>query len=296
MEENKNPKYVPEEETASGLPEFSDPSNPEVSEESENFDESEDADSWDEADADEEAEDGTFDPGQRREEAELERAAKKKKKKIMLIVLAVVTVLGAVGFVLDNYSVQIAGFFQQLTSKKKAGGPTMMYSDTLISYPFVKTNYDLDPTQDEVYMGLDRQLWYKNGAQSVGISLDGTEYDDFSDNSAVRFFVQYFKTVIAGDVETYNTYFTDRYYKTNEPHLRFAPQMLYDIHVVQLSQTANNDGTSTWSFNVDYKIHRNDGTFRNDIPSDGAKKLLFSLVEDRDGTVLIDAIDYYRTK
>ena len=66
------------------------------------------------------------------------------------------------------------------------------------------------------------------------------------------------------------------------------------MHVEELSETVNNDGSTVWMFNVEYRIMKNDGSFRNDIPSDGSKKLLFTLIGGADGIVRIDAIDYYR--
>ena len=64
----------------------------------------------------------------------------------------------------------IAGLF----SRKKAAhsGPTSMYSDELRSYVFYPSDYSLDPTKDEEYMGLDRQLWYHAGGVGVGGPLE----------------------------------------------------------------------------------------------------------------------------
>ena len=119
--------------------------------------------------------------------------------------------------------------------------------------------------------------------------------DEMNDyNEAVRFFVEYFETVIAGDVDTYNSYFSDEYYKIYEPYSLFAPQMIYDIEVEQLSEKINSDGTTDWTFNVKYKIYKNDGTFRNDIPSDASKTLYYELSADKNGNVLIDYITYYK--
>lgn len=166
---------------------------------------------------------------------------------------------------------------------------TSMYSDRIVSYSFYPTDYDLDVTADEEYMGLDRYVHYKTGSETFTIT-DGN-YSAY--NGAVVFFGQYFETVIAGDADTYNTYFSDLYYETNAPHERFAPQMLYDIQIEMLSQDPQNDGSTLYAFDVAYKIHRNDGTFRNDIDSDASKKLYFELYEDKDGTVKIDRITYY---
>ena len=209
--------------------------------------------------------------------------AKKQKKRKMLIGIIVVTLLGAVSWILlENPQI-----FERNTKSEK---PTSMYSDTLYSYSFYPTDYDLDPTKDERYMQYDRYVYYKNGAVSQAI-LEGEEE---AYGPAVKFFTDYFKTVIAGDAETYNTYFTERYYEDYEPYVQFAPQMLYNIQVEQLSEVMNNDGTSEWTFNVTYMIHRNDGTFRNDLDSDSSKKLFFELIGYPDGTVKIDNISYYK--
>ena len=70
--------------------------------------------------------------------------------------------------------------------------------------------------------------------------------------------------------------------------------MLYDLLIEQLSEQSNDDGSTVWGFNVSYKIHRNDGTFRNALPSDASKKLYFELIGTRDGEVKIDRVTYYK--
>lgn len=207
---------------------------------------------------------------------------KKARKKKMLIGIITVTLLGALSYVLlEN---------PQIFEGKKEERVTSMYSDELYSYVFYPTNYDLNPEDDELYMQYDRYVYYKKGNVSEAI----VEGEENNYGSAGKFFVDYFKTIIAGDAETYNTYFTDKYYETNKPYDRFAPQMLYNIEVEQLSENANNDGTTVWTFNVKYMIHRNDGTFRNDLDSDSSKKLFFELIGYADGTVKIDRITYYK--
>lgn len=222
-----------------------------------------------------------------KEPSKLTPEEKNRNRKRLLIIIGIVTLLAVVSYVLTSYP----GLFENLFKpRNKNTSPTSMYSDRLYSYVFYPSDYDLDVYADDEYMQLDRYIHYKNGNVTVG--LDDEELE--SANNAVRFFAEYFETVIAGDAETYNTYFTDAYYKDYDPYVRFAPQMLYNIEIEQLSETNNADGTTEWTFNVSYMIHRNDGTFRNDIPSDAAKKLFFSLVEDRSGTVKIDYITYYK--
>ena len=137
-------------------------------------------------------------------------------------------------------------------------------------------------------MGLNRYLYYTNGPETIAVT-DG-DYAQYG--ATVAFFGQYFETVIAGDTDTYNTYFTEHYYETNAPHERFAPQMLYNLNVTKLWEELEDDTVTRYAFDVTYMIHRNDGTFRNDIDSDSSKTLYFELVEEND-VVKIDRITYY---
>ena len=207
---------------------------------------------------------------------------KKRNKKRVITGFVVLCVLGMISAVcLQNP--------QWFELKTEAPSNTSMYSDKIVSYTFYPTDYNLDVTADEVYMGLDRYVYFKNGNETIAI----TDGDYAAYNPAVEFFGTYFETVIAGDAETYNTFFSDLYYETNKPYVQFAPQMLYDIRIEMLSNDPQNDGTVLYAFNVEYKIHRNDGTFRNDIDSDASKKLYFELYEDKEGVVKIDRITYY---
>ncbi len=208
---------------------------------------------------------------------------KARQKKRILMGMGALCVVGLVSAV----CLQNPQWFE--VERETSTGPTSMYSDRLVSYAFYPTDYDLDVTADETYMGLDRYVYFKNGNETIAI----TDGDYAAYNKAVEFFGTYFETVIAGDWETYNTFFSEPYYETHEPMHQFAPQMLYDIRIEMLSQDPQNDGSTLYAFNVEYKIHRNDGTFRNDIGSDASKKLYFELYEDRDGVVLIDRVTYY---
>ena len=222
-------------------------------------------------------------------EQDLHKLNKKKKKKKLIIAIVIVSILSAISYVI-TYAPEVLDDLSSLLVKKQDKiPPSRMYSDEIVSYLFPPSNYGLDVTTDEWYMQLDRAVHYKNGNVSeMVLEEDMNDY-----NGAVRFFVEYFATIVAGDVDTYNSYFTDAYYEIYEPYLIFAPQMIYDIEVEQLTEKTNSNGTTEWTFNVSYKIHKNDGTFRNDIPSDASKLLYYRLIADKNGEVKIDYITYY---
>lgn len=155
------------------------------------------------------------------------------------------------------------------------------------SYIYYPIDYDLDINSVPEYLELDRGVHLKNGAETLLVTADNAD----SMGEDARFFVQYFETVVNGDYNRYNKLFTENYYKTNEPYYSFTSQMIYDILVEKLNEKEDG-GVTTRSYNVSYKIYRNNGTFRNDIGSDGSKTLYFEL-NDSQGTLLIDRISYY---
>jgi len=210
--------------------------------------------------------------------AQNKRGRNKKKVIIGFVVLCTVCIVSII--LLQNpHWLSLSYWDQDVTS---------MYSDKIVSYDFYPTDYTLDVTADEEYMSLDHSLYYTFGNETMGLTPE--EYADYG--PAVSFFGNYFQTIIAGDAETYNTFFTDNYYKTNKPYAMFAPQMLYDMRIVKLREEAKDDGTTIYAFNVEYKIHRNDGTFRNDMGSDASKVLYYELI-GYNNVVKIDRITYY---
>ncbi len=206
-----------------------------------------------------------------------------KKKKTIIVVFAVLCVLGAVSWYLVYGNPDIL----KGAADKAEDGIIAMYGGTK-SYDFYPADQAPDVDDVRQYNGLDRQMYYTNGAETFAVYEE--DLDSYGDD--VKFFFRYFKTVIAGDHKTYNSeFFTDDYFEENEKTCDFTPQMLYDIHVEKLTLPADSGKIET-CYNVSYKIFHNNGTFRNDIGSDGSKTLRFYLTE-KGGKVLIDRIEYY---
>ncbi|MBE6708026.1 MAG: hypothetical protein E7578_02135 [Ruminococcaceae bacterium] len=200
------------------------------------------------------------------------------KRKKRALIFAVSSVVLAI---VCGISLLLISFFEGKEEKK----PTNMYSDELHSYIFYEPDYDLDVTTVDEYMELDRLLYYKNGAEEYGIDGDAEKY-----GADIVFFQKYFEIVIEGRWEEYNELFTDHYYETNEKKNRFAPQMIYDMHIEKLWE--KDETEDRLAFNVSYRIYKNNGTFRNDIDSGASKVLYFELVIEN-GEYKIDRITYY---
>ena len=203
-------------------------------------------------------------------------ASKKKTKKRIIVGISIFLVIGIISGVLL--------YFEPWNMGPKKD-PIGMYG-SMKSYNNYPADYDLDVTSVPEYMDLDRNVYYMKNGEEVIITFNPDNDPD------QNFFLRYFEIVINGKYEAYNKLFTDNYYKTYEPYVRFTPQMLYDIHIEKLGEQYSG-GRTTYKYNVSYKIYHNTGTFRNDIGSDGSKTLYFELVEEN-GTILIDNINYYK--
>jgi hypothetical protein len=137
-------------------------------------------------------------------------------------------------------------------------------------------------TRDE-YAQLDSRVHISDPSTGATYSLE--EEDLASAEPYARFFYDYFEAVIAGDNESYATYFSDDYLAAVALPEDFTPQRIYDIRVTPYQEDTERGS----AYLVDYKILRNNGTFRTDVGSNASRTLVIYLVET-DGTLHINEI------
>lgn len=220
-----------------------------------------------------------------KDSAATDKKAKNKKKIAVLSAFLALCVLGAVSFIL-LYCIPEKDINPMFDSEKQEE-IIGMYGSTQ-SYIYYPIDHNLQVMNEREYLDLDRSIYYTKGAETIAL----TEEDFANQTADVQFFQNYFNLAIMGEYEAYNALFTENYYKSNEPYYSFTQQMIYDIKIEKLGEGTVR-GMNSYSYNVSYKIHKNNGTFRNDIGSDGSKTLNFTLV-DQEGSILIDTIDYYK--
>jgi hypothetical protein len=83
-----------------------------------------------------------------------------------------------------------------------------------------------------------------------------------------------------GDVDTYNSLVAE-----SEQREDFTQQQLYDIKITKESEeniTTENGVCVRYRIKVEYKIHENNGTYRNTIESDVSRPQIF-IVNDSTG-------------
>lgn len=208
--------------------------------------------------------------------------SRSKNKKRVIILICVLSVLGIASSVMlqnfDRFTRIVTG--KNVDEDQKENNESKFY--------FYPVDFTRDVTKDDVYMSLDRDIYFKQGGETI--CLADEDPNTFTED--LRFFYRYFDSIIEGDAETYNSFFTEYYYETNKPLLPFAPQMIYDIMIEKLGQIDNDNGDIFYTYDVIYKIYQNDGSFRRDMDSDSSRRLCFYLVQ-KNGVVKIDSINGY---
>jgi len=162
--------------------------------------------------------------------------------------------------------------------------------DATINFDFYPADYSEDIFKDEQYLTLieDGILEYDDNASMIS-SVTPENAREHGDS--VKLIVDMVYSAIHGDAETYNRYFSNKYYENNAPKEAFTKQKIYNGRITFFSSsTVAENGTSysVYEYKLTYNIYENNGTFRKDI-GDGAKTQCV-VITDREGKLLIDSI------
>lgn len=140
--------------------------------------------------------------------------------------------------------------------------------------------YEGDIFEFGEYLALDRSISYFDGYVYRSIE----ENDEESFDRAVLFLRDFIVIMTRGDVAAYNASFTE------DPHAEsFSQQMIYEA-VICYESDGVDGGDRLILYRLEYKIHRNDGTLRRDVGSDGMRPQ-WALVRVKDnGAVSIESL------
>ncbi len=201
-----------------------------------------------------------------------ETNGKKLKKRILIAIivsLCLVPVLFGISYALDVY---------ENKKNNETDGP--------IDFDWYEADYDEDIFQNEDYVKLTEYgfILYTDGSVTIGIERENSK--NYGDD--VEFMVDYLYSIIEGDHEKYNSFFSDSYYKNHQKKDRFTMQKIYNVSLEKELVTKKDTGETEYTFILSYKILENNGTFRNDI-GDGSKRQYITFT-DRDGVYLIDSV------
>lgn len=221
-------------------------------------------------------------------------AAKKRKNALKKGVLAVCTAFVVLGILCGA----LAGIRHALRKEKTEPAPKTPALAGKNYINFYEPDYGTDIFTDKDYLAKNRTIRYVIPHQSGNSSLVLDEYKPEELTEGQRFFVRYFDALAHGDTDAYHTFFADEYvndpagFETHPTDRVFPMQRVYDITVTELGRTSPTDTSYTYNgvpavfgvYEVRYKILKNDGELRYDLPEDGENPLVFELVSTGVGT------------
>ena len=144
-------------------------------------------------------------------------------------------------------------------------------------------SYDENIFENKAYIEFQRDLIYAIGGVEQIYSYD--EIDEV--DGECKFFLSYFQSVINGEYEKYPDFFLEGALK-EEP--KFTMQMIYEPYVKFHSESKDEvDGEEVLlrNFIVQYKIFKNNGTFRKGVSSNTAIPQIYQLIKLDDGSFKI---------
>lgn len=202
-------------------------------------------------------------------------------------------------FLYDMISETLIGYFPWLRNILDDGAGNE-YQGNDFDYIFYPADYDYNIMKDPEYLGLDRKIYYFASPDQYGTKLELNETNYDKQAVGVTLLCEMVESIILGDAEAYNACFSDYYFehKGVEPDPGFTMTQLYNIQITNFGQKKVSDrklGEYTeYHFVLQYAIHKNNGTFRSDIRSDGSAAT-YIIITDRNDELLIEDmfLNYY---
>ncbi len=209
---------------------------------------------------------------------------KKKTKKILIISLVVIAIVSLGLYLL---TLIIPKIYQMIKPEE---------TELIAEYSFYEADYDEDIFEDEYYMSLikDGVLEYDDNSS---FKTTITQEDAYSYGEGVGVITDMVYAAINGDADTYNSYFSSKYFETNEPKSAFTMQKIYDGEIIYFSGKTVTEGDVTYTryvYELRYSILENNGTFRKDMGD--WQRPQYVVITDREGKMLIDGFMYEKTK
>ena len=205
-----------------------------------------------------------------------QKASKSTKKRLIIVLISVLVAL------LLMYTLTL---LIPLIEPDNSG----VTEEATADFIFYEPDYSLNIFEDEDYMAkiANGIFVYDDGFSAT--TVDKTNANDYG--APVKLIVDALYSVIEGERDEYNGYFSKKYFESNDPKDRFTMQKIYNGSIEYYSEdsVSDKDGTYTsYTFKVKYYIDENNGTYRKDI-GDGAKTQYIT-ISDREGKLLIDSV------
>lgn len=202
-------------------------------------------------------------------------AAAKKNKKIIFIVFGITVAILVVLSV-------IVGILQ-----KSDTGPDVETWGTVDPSLLHETkDEDFDIMEYDAYLSLNRTITYFESNMTV--SVDDSTVSSYDEGFQLMY--ELVKCMIAGDNEGYNFYV----YPKDEQEEPFTQQQIYDVVLTRQSYTQKQGESGSYTeivYKLEYKIHENNGTFRNDIEPDASRPQYFVINNSMGDMMVMDIVE-----
>ena len=147
---------------------------------------------------------------------------------------------------------------------------------------------DFDIMEYSEYLKYDRNIYFNDKNTGVKMSVEAKNAYQYGEGFDLLYKV--IESIIAGDSEAYNSMVASSagHYES------FTQQQLYDIVITKYSQS-NKDGDNgeytEYVYIVEFKIHENNGTYKNNIESDASRPQYFVVNNSTGEYLVMDIID-----
>lgn len=147
---------------------------------------------------------------------------------------------------------------------------------------------DFDILEYDEYLSLNRSIMLEDKRTGASLSIDDTSYRNYGE--AVELVYKMLNMLIEGDHKAYNSIVSEEAGRFEW----FSQQQIYDVTMYEKSREeieGKNGSYTEYVIVLKYKIHENNGSYRNNIISDSARPQ-YIVINDSTGRLLImDIID-----
>ncbi len=141
--------------------------------------------------------------------------------------------------------------------------------------------YDGDIRTAAIYTDLDRQFYFCDANYG---STEALSREEVSANPELEVLWNYFDCLIDGNPEGLRALIASDANGITIPD--FAQQMVYEMKVTRVGEETAN-GALRVTYRLEYRIHRNNGTYRRDVGSDAVRPEYLTLTKEENGSFRI---------
>ena len=153
-------------------------------------------------------------------------------------------------------------------------------------------DYDAQIMTEEEYLILDRSVRYSDGIGDWPISDPNGVY---TSDTVQLFLIDYIDDLVRGDASSLRAKYSKQVLDELNIPTRITQQRVYETKFTEISKkeiTEKGETFFRYEFRAEYKIMRNDGTFRPDLASDSIKGQYLTIEMRRDSVMITQVVEY----